>query len=155
MTTIPSRDVFADPGGPEPAVDAHPVPADAGRPAFFQTDALSAVPVTSRSAESFNGRAVSFTIPYRVVGHRRGRRAITLSCPSTVTSSTGSTSTPAGFQWSDDRSFVEANVGFQVNPGDSVRIESEAEIWVAPLPTAASGYCQYVETFDSPSGPQP
>jgi hypothetical protein len=152
---VPSQDVFADTGpGWEPSIDHH-APSREGVPAFFQTNSLEAVPVVSRSAESFNIRAAGFVAPYKIVGHRKGRRSVTLSCPTTVTSAAGATSTPLGFMVSDDRTFLDVFVGLQVNPGDSVKIESEAEVWVAPLPTATSGYCQYVETFDAPSGPQP
>lgn len=153
----PSQDVFADAGGPDLSPDHHNEEL-VGVPPFFQTEPLAAVPVAQRSADSSQVRAVGFTTPHKIAGSRRGRRSITLSCPTTVTSSTGATSTPLGFQVSDDRSFLEVGgygVGFQVNPGDSLRIESEGVVWVAPLPTAASGYCQYVETFDSPSGAQP
>ena len=152
---VPSQDVFADAAGPEHSLDHHVDSLDAGRPAFFQTDSLSAVPVTERAAESGNIRAVGFVEPYKIVGHRRGRRSVTLSCPTTVTAIGGGTSTPKGFQVSDDRSTLDVGAGFQVNPGDSLRYEAESEVWVAPLPGNTAGYCQYVETFDAPSGPQP
>jgi hypothetical protein len=145
----PSQDVFADTGGPEISLDHHAA-APEGVPPFFQTDSLAAVPVTQRAAESHNVRAASCVVPSKVVGHRKGRRAITLSCPATTVAGT-----PLGFQVSDQRAYLDVNVGFQVNPGDSIRIESEAEVWIAPLPGQTSGYCQYVETFDAPSGPQP
>ena len=151
---VPSEDVFADVGGPEISFDHH-APSATGVPAFFQTDSLEAVPVVSRAAESGNIRAAGFVAPYKIVGHRRGRRSVTLSCPTTVTSAVGVTSTPLGFQVSDDRSYLDVNAGFQVNPGDSFTFECESEVWVAPLPANTSGYCQYVETFDAPSGPQP
>jgi hypothetical protein len=154
LAGVPSQDVFADLGGGEMVLDHHPRGTQ-GVPPFFQTDTLEAIPVASRAAESHNVRAASFVEPYKLVGHRRGRRAITLSCPQTVTAIGGSTSAPLGFQVSDQRAYLDVGAGFQVNPGDSLRIESEAEVWVAPLPTGASGYCQYVETFDAPSGPQP
>ena len=150
----PSQDVFADTGGPEASIDHHNAPR-VGVPPFFQTDSLAAVPVVSRSAESGNLRSAGFVGAYKIIGHRKGRRCATLSCPTTVTSAAGVASTPLGFMASDDRTFLDVNAAFQINPGDSMRWESEAELWVAPLPTGASGYCQYVETFDSPSGPQP
>jgi hypothetical protein len=146
---VPSQDVFADAAGPEHSIDHHNAPLE-GVPAFFQTDSLSAVPTVSRSAESHNVRASTCVVPSKVVGHRKGRRSITLSCPATTVAGT-----PLGFQVSDQQAFLDVNVGFQVNPGDSIRIESEAEVWIAPLSGQTSGYCQYVETFDAPSGPQP
>ncbi|MHB1803204.1 MAG: hypothetical protein ACYCU5_16405 [Actinomycetes bacterium] len=151
---VASEDVFADVGHEEVSLFAEPASRE-GVPPFFQTDTLEAIPVGIRAAESHNVRAVSFIEPYKLVGHRRGRRAITLACPTTVTNAGGTGATPLGFQVSDDRSFLDVGAAFQVNPGDSLRIESEAEVWVSPLPGAASGYCQYVETFDAPSGPQP
>jgi hypothetical protein len=147
---VPSQDVFADAAGPEHSIDHHAPDAREGVPAFFQTENLSAVPVTQRAAESHNVRSATCVQPSKVVGHRKGRRAITLSCPATTVAGT-----PLGFQVSDRQAFLDVNVGFQLNPGDSLRIESEAEVWIAPLPGQTSGYCQYVETFDAPSGPQP
>ena len=149
INRIPSQDVFADVGGDEPSFDHHARPSE-GVPPFFQTDTLSAVPIVSRSAESHNVRVAACVEPTKVVGHRKGRRAITLSCPTTTVAGT-----PLGFQVSDQRTYLDIGVGFQVNPGDSLKIESEAEVWIAPLPGQTSGYCQYVETFDAPSGPQP
>ena len=110
----------------------------------------SITPLTSRQPRSPRLRAASCVVPSKVVGHRKGRRAITLSCPATTVAGT-----PLGFQVSDQRAYLDVNAGFQVNPGDSIRIESEAEVWIAPLSGQTSGYCQYVETFDAPSGPQP
>ena len=159
MSMIPSQDVFADTGDwREPAIGHHAPDAREGVPPFFQTTALEAVPVAQRAAESDNIRTASFIEPYKLVGHRRGRRSVTISCPTSKTSigvDGPVVVTPGGFQVSDDRSYLEINMGFQVNPGDSLRIASEAEVWVAPLPGASSGYCQYVETYDAPSGPQP
>ena len=153
----PSQDVFADTGGPEVSIDHHNAPRE-GVPPFFQTDNLEAVPTVSRSAESMNVRAAGFVAPYKLAGHRKGRRSITISCPQITTAAgVGApvATVPLGFQVSDDRTFLDVSVGFQINPGDSLRIEAEAEVWVAPLPGNTSGYCQYVETFDAPSGPQP
>ena len=152
---VDSQDVFADVGGDEYGIDHHAPDAREGVPAFFQTDSLEGVPVVQRAAESMGVRAVGFVEPYKLVGHRPGRRAITLSCPTTVTAIGGGTSTPLGFQVSDQRAFLDVSAGFQVNVGDSLRIEAECEVWVAPLPNNTSGYCQYVETFDAASGPQP
>ena len=51
------------------------------------------------------------------------------------------------------RAVVEANAGFQLNPGDSFEWSSEAEIWVAPLPGKTSGYVQACEFFSAFGGP--
>ena len=148
-TRAPSADLAYDTGPDfEVSVDHHNPALDG--PALFQTENLSAVPVVQRSAESHNVRAASCVEPTKIVGHRKGRRAITLSCPATTVAGT-----PLGFQVSDQRAYLDVGTGFQVNPGDSLRVESEAEVWIAPLPGNSSGYCQYVETFDAPSGPQP
>lgn len=121
---------------------------------FFAVASKAAVPVAQRAAEDYGARSVSFIEPYRVANRRVGRRSITLSCPTSFTPFTSPNTpvTPLGFVFSNDRTNVETGVGFQVNPGDSVTIESEAPVWVAPLPGNASGMCQYVEDYDSPGG---
>ena len=149
-THAPSADLEYDTGpGFEVTVDHHNPALDG--PALFQTENLSAVPVVQRSAESHNVRAACVRgthqdrgPPQRPPGHHA------LSCPATTVAGT-----PLGFQVSDQRAYLDVGTGFQVNPGDSLRVESEAEVWIAPLPGNTSGYCQYVETFDAPSGPQP
>ena len=66
--------------------------------------------------------------------------------------SSGSTS-PNGFQWAHDRNLIDTGSGFQLNPGDSAQIDSEAEIFVGPLPGKTTGYVQAVELFNVLGGP--
>lgn len=160
MTFPPSQDVFADTGpDTEPGVDHHATPRE-GVPPLFQVESLAGVPVVQRAAESFLCQGKSCVEPTKIVGHRKGRRSVTISVPTTVTAIGGGTSTPLGVQVSDQKSYLDVGTGFNLNPGDSLKIESEAEVWIAPLGYGAgganaNGYCQYVETFDAPSGPQP
>lgn len=119
----------------------------------FDTINEQAIPVVQRAASSFLAR--QFTVsgdPAALVGRRRGRRYVALSCPGTVTVG-GVGSTPKGFSWSHNRNDLTVGIGFQVNPGDSVTIDSEADVWVAALPGNTTGTVQYIEVFDVLAGP--
>jgi hypothetical protein len=119
----------------------------------FNVTNEQAVPVTERATSSYSAK--NFTIgadPVMMIGRRRGRRTIAISCPGTVTKA-GTGTTPKGFMFSFGRNDLDTGIGFQVNPGDSVTIDSEAEIWVAPLPGNTTGVVQYLETFDALAGP--
>ena len=119
----------------------------------FNVTNEQAVPVTERATSSYSAK--QFTVsatPMMMIGRRRGRRLIALSCPGTVTTG-GVGATPKGFAFSFSRNDLDAGIGFQVNPGDAVTLESEAEIWVAALPGNTTGVVQYIDVFDSLAGP--
>ena len=112
-----------------------------------------AVPVYERASSAFS--AQQFTVsatPVQMIGRRRGRKYVALSCPSTITAG-GVGSTPKGFAWSHERSNLDVGIGFQINPGDSVEIDSEAEVYVAALPGNTSGVVQYLECYNVLAGP--
>lgn len=120
---------------------------------YFDTVNEQAIPVYERAATSFS--AQTFTVnstAQMLVGRRRGRKHVALSCPGTVTAA-GVGSTPKGFMFSADRNNLDAGIGFQVNPGDSVTIDSEDAIWVAALPGNTTGVVQYLEVFNALAGP--
>ena len=120
---------------------------------FYDTANEQAIPTIQRAASSYSAKQFTASATAtQMVGRRRGRRFIALSCPGTVTAG-GVGSTPKGFAWSYERSDLDVGIGFQVNPGDSVTVESEAEIYVAALPGNTTGLVQYVEVYDTLAGP--
>ena len=145
------RFVDAVPTDENPLVGETPhEPATSSR---FNATNEQAVPVTQRATSSYS--AMQFTVsatPTMMIGRRRGRRYLSLSCPGTVTAA-GVGSTPKGFAFSFSRNDLDAGIGFQVNPGDAVTLDSEAEIWVAALPGNTTGLVQYVDVFDTLAGP--
>ena len=110
---------------------------------FSQTNA-HAIPVYERAAANHITRSNSVSSTQMLVGRRPGRKYIVLSCPSTWN---GATNT-LGFQVSDNRNAIDTNSGFQVNPGDTVEIDTEAPVWVGVLSGNTAGVIQWVETFN-------
>lgn len=112
-----------------------------------------AIPVYERASSAFSAK--QFTVsstPVQMIGRRRGRKYLALSCPGTVTVG-GVGSTPKGFAWSHERSDLDVGIGFQMNPGDSVEIDSEGEVYVAALPGNTTGTVQYLECYNVLAGP--
>jgi hypothetical protein len=89
----------------------------------------------------------------QLFGRRKGRRSVTLACPTAMLNLAGSAVTVVGFQFSHNRGVVDNNSGFQVNPGDSVEVDAEAPLFVSPLPGNTYGCIQWIETFDAAGGP--
>lgn len=120
----------------------------------FDTDNATAVPVWERASTSFAASSQAIgTGTTKLVGRHKGRKSVVLSVPVTITTSAG-TSSPKGIQFAHDPNLVDTNAGFQLNPGDSVQIDSEAEVFVGVLPGNTVGYVQYLEIFNVSGGPE-
>lgn len=120
----------------------------------FNTQLHEAVPTFERAATSHNTRLLLVGVGSTpLVLRRAGRKYLVVSCPTTFTNFAGLTSTPLGFQVADDRAVIEAGQGYQVNPGDSLEIDTEGPVFVGPLPTQTSGFVQYSEVYSVPGGP--
>jgi hypothetical protein len=83
-----------------------------------------------------------------LLGRRVGRKYVVLSCPTTYNGASNTT----GFQVSDTRAYVDANAGYQVNPGDSIEIDTEAPVWVGVLNGNSTGVVQWSEVFNPAGG---
>jgi hypothetical protein len=119
----------------------------------FNTDNKEAVPVYERATTSFSTTSQAIGANSQMLlGRHKGRKYVVLSAPVTITTLAGAT-TPKGFQWANDPNLIDTNSGFQLNPGDSVEIDSEAEIFVGPLPGNTTGYVQAVELYNTKAGP--
>lgn len=119
----------------------------------FATNNQEAVPVYERATSAFSVVSQAIGVgSIMLLGRHKGRKYVTLSAPVTITTTSGSTS-PNGFQWAHDRNLIDTGSGFQLNPGDSAQIDSEAEIFVGPLPGKTTGYVQAVELFNVLGGP--
>lgn len=122
--------------------------------AKFSVESHEAVPTFERAATSHNTRNLLVGVGATALVLRRvGRKYIVLSCPTTFTNYAGVTSTPLGFQVTDDRAVIETGQGYQVNPGDSIEIDTEGPVFVGPLPGNTSAYVQYSEAYSVPGGP--
>lgn len=147
----PVPDQQADPGEPVAAftgndmqsVEEAPSPVTNNLPAK-----KDAVPVNERASESHNTRAYSINATSMLVGRRAGRKYVVLSVPTTFNGSTNAN----GVQVSDTRAYIDANAGYQLNPGDSLEIDSEAPVWVGVLSGNTTGVIQWCECFDPQGG---
>jgi hypothetical protein len=87
-----------------------------------------------------------------VVGRQKGRKNVTISVPATYTASDGTSSTPNGVAIAETEGELQLiNGGFQLNPGDSITISTEAPVWAGLLPGKSSGLCQYLVEYN-PTG---
>ena len=123
---------------------------------IFETLSKSSVPVIQRAAEDLVAGSLYFNSSQgnpQLFGRRRGRRSVTLSVPTAYLNSAGAAVTVSGIQWAHQRGLVENGSGFQLNPGDSVTIESEGPVFVGPLPGQSAGVIQWLEVFDTWGGP--
>ena len=117
----------------------------------FNTDNEQAIPVWERSSEGHRTVSVTVSETTQLVGRRRGRKYVALSVPTSVTRG-GVATTPNGVQVSHDRNSIDVGIGYQLNPGDSLEIDSEAPVYVGPLPGLTSGVVQYSEALNYPNG---
>lgn len=130
--------------------DEHHTPVPSAK---FNVDNDQAVPVYERATSSYSEGSMAIGAgSFALLGRHRGRKSVVLSAPVTITVA-GTATTPAGFQWSHDRNKIDTGSGFQMNPGDSAQIDSEAEVWVGPLPGKTTGYVQFLELFNVLGGP--
>jgi hypothetical protein len=87
-----------------------------------------------------------------VVGRQKGRKNVTISVPATYTASDGTSSTPNGVAIAETEGELQLiNGGFQLNPGDSITISTEAPVWAGLLPGKTIGILQYLVEYN-PTG---
>jgi hypothetical protein len=147
----PVPDQQADPGEPVTSFTGDDFALEASTPAanpIRLTPASQAVPVYERAAETHSTRCLSINSTSMLLGRRVGRKYVVLSCPTTYNGSANAN----GFQVSDTRSYVDVNAGYQVNPGDSIEIDSEAPVWVGVLNGNTTGVVQWSEVFNPAGG---
>jgi hypothetical protein len=87
-----------------------------------------------------------------VVGRQKGRKNVTISVPASYTAADGTSSTPNGVAIAEQEGELQLiNGGFQLNPGDSITISTEAPIWAGLLPNKTTGLVQYLVEYN-PTG---
>jgi hypothetical protein len=127
---------------------------------FFPGDNATAFPVFSRAANDFNAKARIFSPGLNtmsnltpLVGRTKGRQSITLSVPLAFTYQ-GNSIAPAGVIFSSELGATIQGDGFQLNPGDSVTIYTESEVWALPIPgnTSVVAVVQYIEETNPIAG---
>ena len=136
------------------------VPLDTGTPNDvarakrpFTTPNGGALGVFERSAHDWRGAVVvvSSTSPAaQIVGRLPGRRSVTLWVPSSLTIAGTVVTVTNGVlvAATEGELFQAGGGGIQLNVGDSLRIESEAPVWVGLIPGDSPGYVQFLELFN-------
>jgi len=122
----------------------------------FHTDNEAAFPVFERASSDWNAGAIVVTSNNAgtaiVGGRQRGRKAITLSVPTTWTDPNGTVSTPNGVTISQTEGELQNGSGYQLNPGDSVTISTEAPVWAGLIPTKTTGVVQWIVEYNPAGG---
>jgi hypothetical protein len=123
----------------------------------WKTDNADATPTFERASHDFSANVI---IPNTqgtgtgwavACGRTKGRKSVTLSVPTTL--STGAT--PLGVVWGATEDAVQQPAGTAMpvlNPGDSITINTEAQIFVGVIPGNATGAVQVVEEINPPGG---
>ena len=126
-----------------------------GRKAFA-TDNGQAFAVFERAASDFNAGAISITANNGgtsiVVGRVLGRKSVTIWVPTLWTNPAGVSAAPNGVLIGQTEGELQAGGGVQLNPGDSITIDTEAPVWAGLIPSKTSGVVQYLVTYNPAGG---
>ena len=116
-------------------------------------DALS---VFERASSDFTAGVINISTQNGntaiIVGRQKGRKSVTIWVPKTYTNASGSTSTPNGVIIGQTEGEVQAYAGAQLNPGDSITINTEAPVWAGVLGGNTSGLCQFLVEYNPAGG---
>ena len=121
----------------------------------FATKNADAVPVYERASDDFTVGSFVLTSaqgPQMIGGRRKGRKYILLEVPTSFVGPLGAVIAPLGILFGRDPGEVANGVGWQLNVGDSIELDTEAPIYASPLPGAASGVVLFAEFFNLPGG---
>ena len=125
-------------------------------PSDHDTDNGQAFAVFERSSSDFNAGAVSITAANGgtsiVVGRVLGRKSVTIWVPTLWTNPAGVSAAPNGVLIGQTEGELQAGGGVQLNPGDSITIDTEAPIWAGLIPAKTSGVVQYLVTYNPAGG---
>jgi hypothetical protein len=116
-----------------------------------------AFPVFERASSDFTTGAI-FVNSWNggtviVVGRQKGRKALTLWVPTSIVPP-GSTTpiTPSGVLFAQTEGELQNGGGAQINPGDSLTIETEAPVWCGLIPGSTSGVVQFTTVYNPGGG---
>lgn len=139
-----------------------PVPADEPGNKYttsskaWGTDNADALMVFERASSDFTAGVININAQNGntaiIVGRQKGRKSVTIWVPSTYTSSAGTSSTPKGVMVAQTEGEVQAYAAVQLNPGDSITINTEAPIWAGILPGNTTGLCQFLVEYNPAGG---
>jgi hypothetical protein len=116
----------------------------------FSTENDDALAVWERASHDWTGDTVIIGMPnptVQLIGRQTGRKCITLWCPST-----GTAVCIAPTQGVCDQQFTSGVGGLILNPGDSVTINTEAQVWAGILNGNTTGTVAFLAEYNPPGG---
>ena len=120
------------------------------------TNNADALSVFERASSDFTAGVINISAQNGstaiIVGRQKGRKSVTIWVPSSYTNSAGTSSTPKGVMVAQTEGEVQAYAAVQLNPGDSITINTEAPIWAGILPGNTSGVCQFLVEYNPAGG---
>jgi hypothetical protein len=134
----------------------NPVPADQPIGAYklgtapFSTDNDEALATFTRASSDWSARIVVVDANAAgtaiVAGRRKGRTAVVLSVPTTL----GTGATPLGVIVGPTEDDVLSYLGYVLNVGDSLTLETEGPVYAGLISGKTTGAVQAVEFFNPP-----
>jgi|HubBroStandDraft_6_1064221.scaffolds.fasta_scaffold291133_2 hypothetical protein len=116
----------------------------------WDTDNEDALAIWERASHDWTGDTVTIGMPnptLQLIGRQPGRKCITLWCPST-----GTAVCIAPTQGVCDQQFTSGIGGLILNPGDSVTINTEAQVWAGILNGNTTGTVAFLAEYNPPGG---
>lgn len=117
-----------------------------------------ALPVNQRSAKNVRVRVVGVNVNMEggtavACNQVPGRVSVTLSVPAKLADGTVPV---AGVTWSGSQGDLQGASNLDcgvLNVGDSILLETEAQLWLGLVTGQTQGFCQVVELLNPPGGP--
>lgn len=119
----------------------------------FDTKNLDAVPTFERASSDWtSGTAIlgGSGVTFQVAGRQRGRKAITLSVPSSYPNVSAIVGVAIGNSESEIQG--DAQQPYVLNEGDSISIYSEAPVWVGLISGQTTGIVQWKVEYNPVGG---
>ena len=116
----------------------------------FSTGNEEALAIWERASHDWTGDTVNIGMPnptVQLIGRQKGRKCITLWCPST-----GTAVCIAPVQGICDQQFQSGIGGLILNPGDSVTINTEASVFAGILNGNTTGTVAFLAEYNPPGG---
>jgi hypothetical protein len=141
-----------------PLHDPSTIPADTAgyqyqsRSEPFGTDNDDALAFFERASHDWTGDTITLASTgsspsVQLIGRQKGRKCVTLWCPST-----GTAVCIAPTQGVCDQQFNSGIGGLILNPGDSVTINTEAPVWAGVLNGNTAGTVAFLAEYNPPGG---
>lgn len=108
------------------------------------TDNESAFPVNQRSSSQWSANAYTLSgNPIQLAGKLKGCVSTTIWVPATASH---------GIVIAPEEGDITQGAGVELDPGDSITLDTEAAVWGGVIVGQTTGTCQVVRLFNPPGG---